>query len=242
MPEASEEEVRRFLETTTLTRYQHVPLPHQLAIPGRDRTKVADAVFSRGVTDKRVLDVGAYYGFFALEAVKRGAGTVVAIEPDPERAAVAQRIADLYGGTYHVLRAHAEDLPLKARFELVLCLGVLHHVREPGQTLRGLAAASSELVVVEFPTLQEKKVVAHAYRRGAPVLRDVKAGLSRMALGWLTKSVPLVAVGDTPYRHGFFFSEQAFANLVTKQLGVFRHVEFEPSPRRDSRRLAFCYV
>lgn len=77
---ASEHTVRDFLATTELSGYQRVPLPYDLAVPGRDRRAIADVVFSRGVADKRVLDVGAYYGYFVVEAMRRGASTVVAVE------------------------------------------------------------------------------------------------------------------------------------------------------------------
>ena len=79
------EEVDRFLTTNTFSGYQSVPLPHGRRVPGKDRSKTADLVFREGVHDKRVLDVGAYYGAFTHEAVRRGAAHVVGLEPDQER-------------------------------------------------------------------------------------------------------------------------------------------------------------
>jgi tRNA (mo5U34)-methyltransferase len=78
-----------------------------------------------------VLDIGCNAGFYSVELAKRGA-TVTAIDADPRYLAQAQLVA-----TYNELGIEFQELSvydvssLKRRFDIVLFLGVLYHLRHP---------------------------------------------------------------------------------------------------------------
>src|SRR5687768_14560053 len=99
---ATEEEVRHFLATVRFSGYQGVTLPFGLSVPGRDLSAEAAAIFPDDLSGATVLDVGCYYGFFAHEAVRRGAVRVVGIEMDAERARIAHEIARLKGDVVEI--------------------------------------------------------------------------------------------------------------------------------------------
>jgi tRNA (mo5U34)-methyltransferase len=82
----------------------------------------------------RVLDIGCNAGFYAFEMKRRGAAHVVGIDAEPlylrqarfaaQQLGLAGDVEFLEGSVYDVAR-------LKARFDLVLFMGVLYHLRYP---------------------------------------------------------------------------------------------------------------
>jgi tRNA (mo5U34)-methyltransferase len=81
---------------------------------------------------KTVLDIGCNAGFYSLEMKRRGADRVVGVDADPVYLAQARFAAEFQGvdvefrelDVYHVDQ-------LRERFDLVLFMGVLYHLRHP---------------------------------------------------------------------------------------------------------------
>jgi tRNA (mo5U34)-methyltransferase len=83
----------------------------------------------RGMT---VLDVGCNAGFFSIEMKKRGADRVVAVDHDPGYLAQARFAAEVSGVEIELRQLSVYDVArLGERFDLVLFLGVLYHLRHP---------------------------------------------------------------------------------------------------------------
>ena len=79
-----------------------------------------------------VLDIGCNAGFFALEMKRRGADLVVAVDSDPRYLAQAALASEVAGLTLDLRQASVYDVAaLGRRFDLVLFLGVLYHLRYP---------------------------------------------------------------------------------------------------------------
>jgi tRNA (mo5U34)-methyltransferase len=81
-----------------------------------------------------VLDVGCNAGFYALEMLRRGAGRVLGIDSDDRYLAQARFAADVsgYGDALELRRLSVFDVAsLRERFDLVLFMGVLYHLRHP---------------------------------------------------------------------------------------------------------------
>lgn len=86
----------------------------------------------KDLTNKTVLDIGCNGGFYSLEMKKRGAYRVLGIDYDPDylaQARFAAKISDLdiefrEMSVYDVAR-------LNEKFDLVLFMGVLYHLRYP---------------------------------------------------------------------------------------------------------------
>lgn len=244
MAEASREEVERFVRETRPTGYMAVPLPHGLELPGNGRAHAADLVFSGGVTGQRVLDVGTYYGFYPGEALRRGAQAAVGVELDPERFAIAARIAELYGGSYRIVQGRAEELDFSERFDLVLFLNVLHHVLDPIATVRNLARLSRDRVVIEFCLPSDPALLNYVGgdREEPNVYEKIRSRVYSLMLRALPRSIPLMAVGPRAYHRTFYFTRAAFRNLFVAQHHIFSEVEFRAGVTARQRVLAFCRV
>jgi tRNA (mo5U34)-methyltransferase len=84
------------------------------------------------LTGKTVLDVGCNAGFYSLTMKRRGAARVVGIDSDPAYLAQARFAAEVSG-----LEIEFRELDvyrvgeLRERFDLVLFMGVLYHLRHP---------------------------------------------------------------------------------------------------------------
>jgi tRNA (mo5U34)-methyltransferase len=81
---------------------------------------------------KTVLDIGCNAGFYAIEMKRRGAERVVAIDSDQDYLAQARFAAEVSGVELEFRELSVYDVgTLCERFDLVLFLGVLYHLRHP---------------------------------------------------------------------------------------------------------------
>jgi tRNA (mo5U34)-methyltransferase len=84
------------------------------------------------LTGKTVLDIGCNAGFYSLEMKRRGAARVVGIDSDPAYLAQARFAAEIAGMEIELRQMDVYDVErLGERFDLVLFLGVLYHLRYP---------------------------------------------------------------------------------------------------------------
>jgi len=80
-----------------------------------------------------VLDIGCNAGFYSIEMKKRGAGRVLGVDSDDRYLAQARLVADELGfGDIEYRNLSVYDVgALDERFDLVVFMGVLYHLRHP---------------------------------------------------------------------------------------------------------------
>jgi len=79
-----------------------------------------------------VLDIGCNAGFYSLEVKRRGAARVVGIDSDRRYLDQARLAADVEGQEIELRQMSVYDVAaLGERFDLVLFMGVLYHLRHP---------------------------------------------------------------------------------------------------------------
>ncbi len=82
---------------------------------------------------KSVLDIGCNAGFYSIEMKRRGASRVVGIDSDDRYLAQAQFAAETFG--YSDIQFRKLDVydvgALGEKFDLVIFMGVLYHLRHP---------------------------------------------------------------------------------------------------------------
>lgn len=100
---------------------------------------------------KTVLDVGCNAGFFSLELKRRGAARVVGVDSDPRYLAQARLASEVTGLELELHELSVFDVArLGERFDVVLFMGVLYHLRHPLLALDLLRAhAVGELLVFQ---------------------------------------------------------------------------------------------
>lgn len=81
---------------------------------------------------KSVLDIGCNAGFYSLEMKKRGADRVLGIDTDEHYLRQARFAAEMEGADVEFLRMPVWDVAaLQEKFDLVIFMGVLYHLRHP---------------------------------------------------------------------------------------------------------------
>ena len=89
-------------------------------------------VVPEDLTGASVLDIGCNAGFYALEMKRRGAARVVAIDWDPHYLRQAEFAAEEAGAEIEFRRMSVYEVArLGTRFDLVVFMGVLYHLRHP---------------------------------------------------------------------------------------------------------------
>jgi tRNA (mo5U34)-methyltransferase len=81
---------------------------------------------------KTVLDIGCNGGFYSIEMKRRGADRVVSIDSDPDYLDQARFAAQVTGCDIEFHQLDIYDVAeLREKFDLVLFMGVLYHLRHP---------------------------------------------------------------------------------------------------------------
>jgi tRNA (mo5U34)-methyltransferase len=84
------------------------------------------------LSGKTVLDIGCNAGFFSLEMKRRGAARVVGVDSDPRYLAQARLASELSGLPIELRELSVYDVAqFGERFDVVLFMGVLYHLRHP---------------------------------------------------------------------------------------------------------------
>ena len=86
----------------------------------------------RDLRGRTVLDIGCNGGFYSIEMKRRGADRVVAVDSDPRYLAQARLAAEISQTDIVFRELSVYQLPqLEERFDIVLFMGVLYHLRYP---------------------------------------------------------------------------------------------------------------
>src|SRR5579875_3469202 len=89
-------------------------------------------VIPEDLTGKTVLDIGCNAGFYSMEMKRRGASRVLGIDTDEHYLRQARFAAEVEGSDVEFRRMAVWDVgSIGERFDLVIFMGVLYHLRHP---------------------------------------------------------------------------------------------------------------
>ena len=91
--------------------------------------------------DARVADIGAGNGRFALTLLEAGAREVVAVEPSCSIEVIHEKAKQFPDGVLQPLHAAGDQLPPLGDFDVIISLGVVHHIEEPEPVVSAAYAA-----------------------------------------------------------------------------------------------------
>jgi len=105
---------------------------HFLGDYPRDFWRCIENTIPWDLRGKTVLDVGCNAGFFSIEMKRRGADRVVGIDSDDRYLAQARLATEIAGAEVELRKLDVYDVAeLGEKFDLVLFMGVLYHLRHP---------------------------------------------------------------------------------------------------------------
>ncbi len=133
--------------------YHSIQLPDGRVIEGVQgiehlKNRIARFPIPEDLRGKRVLDVGAWDGWFSFEMERRGAEVVAVDCVDMEKFRIAH---ELLGSKveYRVLDVDELCPATVGRFDIVLFFGVLYHLRHPLLSLERVCQLTREMALVE---------------------------------------------------------------------------------------------
>lgn len=210
--------------------YQRVYLPHGLYTPGDDRSDTLRQIFPESFAGASLLDIGSANGFFCFEAERRGAGRVVGIELKDKRFQHALVLKQLLRSKVEFLQLDILTNEADEKFDYVLFLNVLHHLKEPMHALRKLASITNQKLIIEIPTLTDPK-----FRQSLPFFEAI--------LTPLLNRLPLIGVSsllNSSIDQTFVFSPSALQRALLDHEQLFQSIQIMPSPMAPSRRILVC--
>jgi tRNA (mo5U34)-methyltransferase len=142
--------------------YHTIDLGNGIRTPGVDDTlrKLATLRMPEDLTDKSVLDVGAWDGFFSFEAERRGAAKVLATDSfcwggegwgtkegfDLAREVLGSKVRDIE------IEVHELSPETVGVFDVVLFLGVLYHLENPFLALDRVSSVTGDHLILSTET------------------------------------------------------------------------------------------
>lgn len=154
--------------------FHRIEIAPGLITPGWDDPaagKLAHFGLPERMDGLRVLDIGCAEGFFSFEAERRGAEEIVAIDSWPGsirrfnicRAALNSRATAFLTNVYDL------DPKRFGTFDLVMCFGVLYHVRHPLLALERIFSVCKGTLLLQSTTYEDTEIdkpVARFYPAG----------------------------------------------------------------------------
>lgn len=144
---------------------QSIPLPYGVVTPGRvmkNLDTLKHLQLPENLNGKRVLDVGAWDGFYAFEAEKRGAEVIAIDNCERMKRPGEKQFQHLGSKSFETAKAILES---KVQYknldvyevspesvgmvDITLFLGVLYHLKHPMLAIEKLAAVTREMMIVE---------------------------------------------------------------------------------------------
>jgi tRNA (mo5U34)-methyltransferase len=237
--------------------YQHFEFPNGVRTgtgrePGYDamaRWMLIEPFVPGDLKGKSVLDLGGNAGFFSIQMKLRGAGRCVLVDPFVEFVSQAKFAAEQFG--VQIVNctedAHIYCLTTEERFDYVLFLGLLYHLKYPGLVLDRLAEMTMERIFIQSNILGEIREASSQkrdYERGKEdhILEDPNfpkcCFIEHMYNGdptnwWLPNSAAFKAmvrsaglkIIDCPHPHiiiaepGVYYGKVVYSKLVFPRYG-----------------------
>ena len=147
-------------EIAAIEWWHPIDLGNGVITPGADvhiRARLAEIQMPENLAGQSVLDIGAWDGFFSFEAERRGAARVLATDSfcwdgggwgtkkgfDLARRALNSRVEDKW---IEVLDLSPETVGI---FDVVLCLGILYHMKHPLLMLERVASVTRKQLIMQ---------------------------------------------------------------------------------------------
>jgi len=125
------------------------------------------------LTGLRVLDIGARDGFFSLVCEQRGAREVVAIDHEPVENTGFPVLREIFNSRVKYFTENVYNLSVQnyGKFDVVLCLGLLYHLRNPLLALSAIRDACIGTLYVESYVIDPWLSSTNQDLLDAPIMR-----------------------------------------------------------------------
>lgn len=194
---------------------------------GHDRSYLLPLAFGDDIAGASVLDIGSYLGYFCVQALKRGAATATGMEPDAESVRHARKLAEFEGVAPRYLEGDFEEWDFGGeRFDVVLCLNVLHHMFDAVGAINKIKRLARRRVILEFASPSPRDLLSRSLNPFAMV----------------ANLLPAIVLGEARHHtdiasRSFLFTAKAMRVLFDMHTAAFEPVEIRKSPFKGRQLL-----
>jgi tRNA (mo5U34)-methyltransferase len=216
--------------------YHTIELPNGEVLPGllsveRLRNRLTQFDIPADLRGKRVLDIGAWDGFYTFEMERRGAQVVALDLFRNEKFLLARDLvkskAEYVVGD--ICRLSSKDL---GRFDIVLFFGVLYHVKHPVMALENVCSMTIDTAYVESYVIDDPADLS-----AVPVMEFYeKTELRGQFDNWVGPNVPcLMGMARTAG-----FAEVQFESVLSNRAHVTCRRKWSSTPGSDTAPEIIC--
>ncbi len=164
--------------------YHKIALPGGIVTPGWAPIDASAYRIPERLDGKRVLDVGAWDGYWSFEALKRGAKEVVAVDDFSDFLGSLENADRKAWETFDLCKealGHGDDVCKRydmsvydvteeklGRFDVVFFFGTLYHLRHPLLAMDRLAAICDEAIFIESAVCDDYSPYHGGFGHGYP--------------------------------------------------------------------------
>jgi tRNA (mo5U34)-methyltransferase len=149
----SSERAAEFIDNCSFVWHQRFELAPEVFTPGVSNVAylASLAEIPHDLSGQRVLDVGTTNGGAAFECERRGAERIVAVDVLDAEVFGIEELIEFLDSKVVFVQASIYELAatLRETFDLVICWGVLYHLRHPLLALDSIRDLASGLVTIE---------------------------------------------------------------------------------------------
>lgn len=132
-------------------------------------------LFGGSLAGKRVLDLGCNAGFWSLSAVRAGCDYVLGIDDrrmNVDQASFVFEVKEIERDRYDFVKGDLFEVDFRefGSFDVVLCLGLLHHVNKPVELMKKISEINDDVLLIdaELSTLPGLSFEVERYRVDGP--------------------------------------------------------------------------
>jgi 2-polyprenyl-3-methyl-5-hydroxy-6-metoxy-1,4-benzoquinol methylase len=108
--------------------------------------------------NKSFVDVGSHFAYYAIQSLREGGYTALAIDKNKKRLGVAKKLAEhfevptmFFTASYDFNKVK-EILPSNEKFDIVWCIGLLHYLNDKKKFIDEVVSKCKEVFIVEVFT------------------------------------------------------------------------------------------
>jgi len=163
--------------------------------PRAGNCEAIEAAIPADLTGKRVLDLGCNAGYFSFVCAERG-GDVLGIDRNQQYIKQARFCAGVKVSPASFRVADVYDIAQYGTFDLVLCLGLMYHVRDVRLAFQAVRAVCTGVLILETVAYMDQWANEHPLilASGRMKERSGSSQLNRMAIENLLKDARFTGI------------------------------------------------
>lgn len=130
-------------------------------ILGEIEKKIKEKYSEEEIHKKSIIDIGCYDGFYLTKLSRLKFKKIVGLEPKKKNIIKGREIRKflkIEEPDIEFIEGDLSNSNINNKFDIVLCLGVLHHVPDHNEILKKLSNITSELLFLDFRVIQNELV------------------------------------------------------------------------------------